>query len=338
MQIQHEGTTIRCRIDTAVTPDHGCAYNTDGSEARAQGGGITVSSKTKWEGRNLLINSIVSGSKNYTRMDRWTLSRDGNTLRVRREIAGANGGIESILVYQREGVVSAAVPANEKLAVPANEEALPRRTTVRGSEPEVEKATFVVETGTKIPLKLINSVSTKSSAEGDRIYLETAFPILREGRIVIPAGSYVTGSVTQVVRPGRVKGRGEIYIRFDNLTLANGVTRDFRSRPGGMDGDVAGKLDRDEGRIRGEGSKGQDAKKVGEVAAAGASVGAIAGSIAGHPGMGVGIGAASGAAAGLAGILLSRGPDTVLAKGTVFEMVLDRNLQFEAKEIDFSKR
>src|SRR5216683_5945219 len=75
---------------------------------------------------------------------------------------------------------------------------------------------YVVEPGAKIPLSLINSVSTKHSAEGDRVYLETTFPILVNGKIVIPPGSYVAGTVTQVKRPGRVKGRGELYLRFDS--------------------------------------------------------------------------------------------------------------------------
>jgi hypothetical protein len=34
---------------------------------------------------------------------------------------------------------------------------------------------YVVQPGTRIPLSLINSVSTKHSAEGDRVYLETVF-------------------------------------------------------------------------------------------------------------------------------------------------------------------
>src|SRR5881392_759335 len=59
---------------------------------------------------------------------------------------------------------------------------------------------YVVDTGAKIPLSLINSVSTKHSAEGDRVYLETVFPILVKGRIAIPPGSYVAGTVTQVKR------------------------------------------------------------------------------------------------------------------------------------------
>ena len=89
---------------------------------------------------------------------------------------------------------------------------------------------FVVTPGTKVPLALINSVSTKHSAEGDRVYLETVFPIMVNGRIVIPPGSYVAGTVTQVKRPGRVTCHNSIRChvfgydtsRADNRVLTNG--------------------------------------------------------------------------------------------------------------------
>src|SRR5262252_4981362 len=155
----------------------------------------------------------------------------------------------------------------------------------RAPKPDEPKpAEFVVDPGTKVPLSLLNSVSTKHSAEGDRIYLETIFPILVNGKIVIPPGSYVAGTVTQVKRPGRVKGRGELYLRFDSLTLPNGVTRDFRARVGSLDGRASEELDRTEGKIRSEGNKGGDARTIGQTTAAGAGIGTIAGSAADHIG------------------------------------------------------
>lgn len=207
-----------------------------------------------------------------------------------------------------------------------------------GGWPKVDQpraGEFVIEAGTKVPLSLINSVSTKHSSEGDRVYLETVFPIMNNGRIVIPPGSYVAGTVTQVKRPGRVKGRGELFLRFDSLTLPNGVTRDFRARIGAMDGRASEDFDRAEGKIKSEGSKSGDARTVGEATAAGASIGVIAGGAAGRYGMGAGIGAGAGAAAGLMGVLLSRGPEAILARGSTLEMVLDRPLHFEEDELNF---
>ncbi len=206
---------------------------------------------------------------------------------------------------------------------------------VSAQETAPTPAEFTVETGTKVPLSLINSVSTKHSAPGDRVYLETVFPVLVNARIVVPVGSYVAGTVTQLKRPGRVKGRGELYVRFDSLTLPNGVTRDFHGRIGSMDGNTQNELDRAEGKVRSEGNKAGDARTVGEAAAAGASVGTIAGGAAGSYGMGAGIGAAAGATVGMMGVLLSRGPDAVLARGSTLEMVLDRPISFTESELNF---
>jgi hypothetical protein len=127
-----------------------------------------------------------------------------------------------------------------------------------------DEGEYTVSTGTKIPLSLINSVSTKSSAAGEKIYLETVFPILSNGKIVIPTGSYVEGTITQVKRPGKIKGRGEIYLRFDTLILPNGVMRDFRGRVGSYDGRASEEFDKEEGRIRSEGNKSGDARTVAE--------------------------------------------------------------------------
>src|ERR1700722_15378460 len=196
---------------------------------------------------------------------------------------------------------------------------------------------YTVQTGTRIPLGLINSVSTKHSAAGDRIYLETVFPIVIDSHIVIPPGSYVTGTVTEVKRPGRVKGRGEIYVRFDTITLPNGVTREFRSRLGAIDSTANENLvNKKEGVVQSDSNKSGDARTVGIAAASGASIGAIAASGAGQALEGTGIGAAAGAAAGLAAVLMTRGPEAILAKGSTIEMVLDRPLTFQPEEVNFS--
>lgn len=190
---------------------------------------------------------------------------------------------------------------------------------------------FQIDAGTRIPLNLINSISTRSAAPGDRVYLETAFPVVVDGAIVIPPGSYVAGTVTNVKRAGRVKGRAELFVRFDSLTLPNGVTRDFRGTVDKLDGTNSEILDKDEGVIRGDSNKGDDAVRVAETAGWGTTAGALAGRSA----KGAGIGAAAGATAGLVGVLLTRGPDAVLERGTTIEMVLDRPVRFQQTELEF---
>jgi len=196
--------------------------------------------------------------------------------------------------------------------------------------------TVEVEPGTHILLSMINSISTRQAAVGDRIYLETAFPVLSGNRIVIPQGSWVTGTITHVKRPGRMKGRGELQVRFDSITLPNGISRSFRSDLGALDSRSGEKLNREKGTITGAGNKKGDTETIAGTATTGTIIGSGIGAAAGGIARGAGIGAGAGAAAGLLGVLLSRGPDAMLTKGSTIEMVLDRPLRFETSDLHFS--
>jgi type IV secretion system protein VirB10 len=193
-----------------------------------------------------------------------------------------------------------------------------------------------IEPGTHILLSMINSISTKEAVVGDRIYLETAFPVLSGSRIVIPQGSWVAGTVTHVKRPGRVKGRGQLQVRFDSLTLPNGISRNLRSDLSALDSRSGEKLNREKGTITSAGDKKGDTETVAGTATTGTIIGSGVGAAAGSIAKGAGIGGGAGAAAGLIGVLLSRGPDAVLRKGSTIEMVLDRPLLFEATDLNFS--
>jgi type IV secretion system protein VirB10 len=142
--------------------------------------------------------------------------------------------------------------------------------------------------------------------------------------------------VTEVKRPGKIKGRGQLYVRFDSITLPNGITREFRSRLGSVDARSGEKLDKTEGQVISDSNKGGDAKTVATGGISGASVGAIAGSAAGHAGSGTLIGSAAGIVGGLAAVLFTRGPEAELSKGSTVEMVLDRPLTFAADEVNFT--
>ena len=302
------------------------AYPLDGRSEKSKAADGILSTVTKWEGSALLVNTIVSGRSNYTVMERWKRSPDGNTLTIRRTIVRNSGESESTLVYENPLAIAKAQPTPPPAAqTPPAQPAAAQPTLVQSwprANPQTQnEKEYVVTGGTRILLRLTNSVNTKRTAPGDHVYLETASPIFVDGRLVIPAGSYVTGTVTESKRAGKVKGLSALNLQFESITLSNGVVHDLRSRPGSVDS--AGNLDRAEGRIKGEGTKGRDAGTVAKTTAAGTGIGAVLGG-----GKGAGIGAAAGAAAGLAGILGSRGADVVLPQGTTMELVVDRDLVF----------
>lgn len=288
----------------------------DGRDTRYKVGEESRSSAIKWEGAALLISTLVSGPQNYSILDRWILSKDRNTLTIGRRVIHPGREDEGTLVYRREGaaVASASPPALGPRPAPP---------------PAADE--IVVRSGTRIPLTLRNAIDTRHSHDGDRVYLETLFPITVGNRIVIPRGSFVNGTVTTARQAGIAK-KGELFIRFDSIILPNGVTRDFRSRLGAADTEH-GKVDREEGKITGERDKAGEAKTTATGAGVGAGVGGIAGAAAGHPLSGVGIGAAAGAAVGLASVLVRHKPDASLPQGTTIEMVLDRDLTFSPAEL-----
>jgi type IV secretion system protein VirB10 len=287
------------------------SYALDGSETRKRIGEESRNSIVKWEGAALLINTLVSGTQDYTVMDRWQLSRDRNTLTITRQVVRAAGQVEGTLVFRREGAlnVAAARPVEPRAEAPADlpKPALAKR-TAPGLPPDV-----TVPAGTRVLLQLVGEVSTKSAREGDRVYLSTAVPVAVDGRVAIPRGSDVQGTITRAKPAGRVSGKGELYIRFDSLIMPNGVSRDFHARPPGNEGQVPGN------------GKSADGRTVMMGTGMGASIGAIT---RGLPGAAVG-----GGIGALAGVLLSRNQDVVLRQGTHVEMVLDRDLVFHPEEI-----
>jgi hypothetical protein len=196
--------------------------------------------------------------------------------------------------------------------------------------PSPETRTITVPAGTKVPLVLKQGISTKNAKVGDHVYLQTNFPYVQDGRMVIPEGTYVQGEITNVNRAGRVKGRAEVMMHFSTLIFPNGYTVSLPgavdSAPGAEHEDVKSK----EGKIEHEGEKGKDAATIAKTGAAGAGLGGLAtGTV-----KGVGIGAGIGGVAGLASVLLTRGSDVRLEQGTAVEMIFQRDVALDESRLE----
>jgi hypothetical protein len=325
--VVEQKATIRCTATPAAGGPVEWSYRLDGGDSRYKVGGESMNSVVKWEGSALLVNTLVNGSQSYTIMDRWTLSRDRSQLNIQRQILRGPQQLEGYLIYRREGAAgtppsSTGTAEDERPAAAAAPAALVRRPEPPATPPPTE---FTIPAGTHILLTLTNPVSTKNSKEGDRVYLQTAVQVAQDGHVVIPRGSYVQGSVGKSKAAGRGSNKGELYVRFDSLTLPNGVTRDFHARLTSAD---KGTVDPDEGKITGPG-KDTNAGKVARDVGIGSMGGVLVGGVAGHPVTGLGVGAA----AGVAAVLLAKNKDVVLPRGTSVEMVLDRDLYYTAAEL-----
>ena len=189
----------------------------------------------------------------------------------------------------------------------------PSTATVRARSAQIE-----VPTGTRIPLVLHNAISTRSARPGDPVYFETLFPVMVNGKVVIPAGSYVSGEVTESKRPGRVKGRAELMVKLKTMILPNAYMVNLAAVPGNAGTGGPETVNR-EGQVVGDTDKGSDV-----------------GTVVKSTGAGAGIGAGIGAAAGLGAVLLTRGPEAELPRGTTLDAVLDRPLFLDADKVQFT--
>lgn len=196
-------------------------------------------------------------------------------------------------------------------------------------------AQIKVVSGTHIPLVLHNAISTRSAKPGDPVYFETVFPVMVDGKVVIPAGSYVSGEITESKRPGRIKGRGELMMKFTEMILPNGYMVNLNATPNGA-GTGGGESVNNEGQIVGDSDKASDVGTVIRSTEAGTGIGAGVGAAAGNIGRGVGMGAGIGAIAGLGAVLLTRGPDAELPRGSTLEAVIERPIYLEADKVQFT--
>jgi hypothetical protein len=180
--------------------------------------------------------------------------------------------------------------------------------------------------GAHVLLRMENSVNTRTAQDGDYVYLRTAVPIAVAGEIAVPAGSYVQGVVTEAKRSGRVKGRAQLAIRLETLTLGSGKVYKFAQHLSAVDsGETGQKVVGAENTVEQAPGKGQDAERIAILAGTGAGIGGVAD----RSWKGAGIGAGVGSAVGLATVLLTRGKEVELRQGSTLDVVFDRPVSLE---------
>ncbi|MEO8097891.1 MAG: hypothetical protein ABI811_09335 [Acidobacteriota bacterium] len=185
-----------------------------------------------------------------------------------------------------------------------------------------------IPTGAHVLLRIQNSINSRTAQVGDYVYMQTSTPIAVDGGIAVPVGSHVQGVVAMVQRAGKVKGRAELKIRLETLTMPSGKQFKFQPRVASLEGDANGQrvIDR-EGTVKQGSSVGKDIGQVAILAGSGAALGAMinrVGSGGGGALRGAGIGSGAGAAVGLAQVLFTRGRDVELRQGSSLDVVFDQ--------------
>jgi len=148
--------------------------------------------------------------------------------------------------------------------------------------------------GTVLPLTLDSYVASDTSRIESPVHAHLRRAVSIDGVTVLPAGTRLSGFVSDARRSAKVKGRGLVAFRFTSMAVDGDSYRVSTSRV-----------------VRqAPATKRDDALKIGVPAGAGAVIGALA-----DGKKGAAIGSAVGGAAGTGVVLSTRGKDVRLGRG-----------------------
>jgi len=176
---------------------------------------------------------------------------------------------------------------------PRENNSRPAASAAAANVPEYREVTIAA--GTALPLEMTSTISSSSAQVEAPVSARLQNAITINGDTAIPAGTVLRGTVTDVERAGRVKGRAHVSFAFNEATI-RGDREDLKTNPLTFEA---------------EATKGEDATKVG----AGAVGGAILGGILGGK-KGAAKGAIAGGAAGTGVVLATRGDEVTVNEGT----------------------
>jgi hypothetical protein len=196
-------------------------------------------------------------------------------------------------------------PAPEPVRAPEAPQAPP-------APPEPQFEELELPASSVVGLQVETPLSSERTRIEDRVDARVTRDVTTSGRVAIPAGSRVIGSVTLVERGGKMKERARLGVRFHTLVMADGREVPLRTEAIFREGDSPAN---------------ESARKIGGAAIGGAILGAIMGG-----GKGAMVGGAAGAGAGSAAVMAGDRNAATLPAGTVVTVRLSAPATIEVEK------
>jgi hypothetical protein len=267
----------------------------DGRDSSEQmNNGRTMKTRARFNGQNLMID--FTGDKMNDYYLTFEPIRNTKTLRVTRRLnlEGINREIPVYRVYDR---TSNTADWNS---------VYPNSGNVNNNNNDNNFRDYYVPNSTNLTAILNNDISTNRSNEGDRFSFTVNSPSQYDGAIV-------EGRISKLERSGKISGRAEMTLDFEQITLRNGKSYRFAGFiQSAKDSNGENVRISNEGEIK---SNDNQTTKTVTRAGVGAVLGALIGAIV-NGGQGAAIGAGIGAGAGTGSVLIQGRNDLQLNRGT----------------------
>ena len=177
-------------------------------------------------------------------------------------------------------------------------------------------------------MQLETALHTRTTHKGDPVEFITAADVVGDDQVLIPNKSLIRATVKEAKRAGRISGRAEIQLQFNDVRLADGTLIPIKATITRMGFDPVDPKEGENPKLKGEAGAGGDVKTIASGSAQGAIVGVLTGGV-----QGAAYGAAAGAAISAIGMALRRGPDLDLPRSTMFEAQFDKPIDIPVKSL-----
>jgi len=211
-------------------------------------------------------------------------------------------------------------PAEPVKIAPVDPEMVVADDPTSGVVMEVPSGPNELPIATMLHTELAQTISTRETAIGTRFTATLITDVMKHGRVMLPAGSVISGRITQVHSGRRVTGPAAIRLQPDLVKLPNGMAYELEADVIDLD-HFKGAHVNGEGSIIGNENAKSTAATFGATTGSGAIIGAAVGG-----GVGAVVGAGIGAGVGTV-IWLQRDHQETLASGTGIVFSLNHPLE-----------
>lgn len=197
--------------------------------------------------------------------------------------------------------------------------------TTNKSHSEPNPATEIIQTlptGTDIHIELLDRLSTRLNRQGDVFRARVAREVTFLKQLLIPRGTQIKGKISHLKRAGRVRGRAQIGLRFEELRFLDGRILPFEATIVALQNPQDLNVKTAEGIVEANSNKKRDLGTVMKSTTLVTLIGLGRGGK-----KGAGRGAAGGALGGLGQVLWTRGKDAHLEPRSKIQIRLTEDLE-----------
>ena len=186
------------------------------------------------------------------------------------------------------------------------------------AETLVKTGSFSVPAGTMLHCRTNQTVTTMLNKQWDAFSISVTEPVTLNGQVAIPVGALLTGRISLIERPGRIKGVGQMRLNVERITFADGRGFPLAATLITAYGPENVKVVGSEGLVKGPNSHRPDFEEIG----AGTVGGTLLGLMFAHPI----VGATIGLTATTVDRMRRRGKELTIPIGTQLNYQLTREL------------